>query len=425
MMIDDIYIHERRRIWFVIAPFVMLAVTPALIAVPPIEPLPAPDYSFDLLSCAVDGGELGAGDVLNLAFPLPEVELCGFMLGLLYPEDDLDAFSGPNHDVGDANDFTLLFSVDLASTGLAPPDVELIRLHVPYNAYDQAARGHAAGDQFMSTLLFTRHGAPGGTIVNNVLTRNNYDEGGTDFSANPATTAYDQLFDDLYDVVDATGFLSRVEGLIVDVYFSLTTFSPSLLEMPFYDTPSGADIYVNENPPAYAPTMRYASYVDLNLSETDDIDALIVFDVNANLLYDGDDQVLFSLAPNSPSLTTIPDASTIAAAADIFTVSPGQAPALFASAAELGLGAPDDNVNALALHLTDDPVVAAARHGIRSPLGDVNHDGAVDMNDLAVLLAHYGATVGADYTQGDLDRDGDVDLSDLAALLSNYGFACN
>ena len=53
--------------------------------------------------------------------------------------------------------------------------------------------------------------------------------------------------------------------------------------------------------------------------------------------------------------------------------------------------------------------------------GDIDHDGDVDLSDLAQLLAFYGTTQGASYEDGDLDGDGDVDLSDLAALLSVYG----
>ena len=57
--------------------------------------------------------------------------------------------------------------------------------------------------------------------------------------------------------------------------------------------------------------------------------------------------------------------------------------------------------------------------------GDLDHDGDVDLSDLAQLLAHYGTTSGAVYEDGDLDRDGDVDLSDLAALLAVYGDTCS
>jgi len=48
--------------------------------------------------------------------------------------------------------------------------------------------------------------------------------------------------------------------------------------------------------------------------------------------------------------------------------------------------------------------------------GDLDGDGDVDLNDLAILLASYGIDAG-----GDIDGDGDTDLSDLAILLSHYG----
>lgn len=57
------------------------------------------------------------------------------------------------------------------------------------------------------------------------------------------------------------------------------------------------------------------------------------------------------------------------------------------------------------------------------PLGDVDHDGDVDLADLAALLASYGACTGdAAYNSlADLDASGCVDLADLAGLLSMYG----
>jgi len=56
--------------------------------------------------------------------------------------------------------------------------------------------------------------------------------------------------------------------------------------------------------------------------------------------------------------------------------------------------------------------------------GDVNGDGRVDLADLALLLASYGACAGdPSYNpDADLDASGCVDLADLAALLANYGF---
>lgn len=56
--------------------------------------------------------------------------------------------------------------------------------------------------------------------------------------------------------------------------------------------------------------------------------------------------------------------------------------------------------------------------------GSLDADNDVDLSDLSQLLANYGASSGAVYTDGDLDRDDDVDLSDLAALLAVYGTTC-
>jgi hypothetical protein len=53
--------------------------------------------------------------------------------------------------------------------------------------------------------------------------------------------------------------------------------------------------------------------------------------------------------------------------------------------------------------------------------GDINHDGRVDLTDLAQLLAHYGMSEGASYEDGDINGDGGVDLTDLALLLAHYG----
>jgi hypothetical protein len=56
--------------------------------------------------------------------------------------------------------------------------------------------------------------------------------------------------------------------------------------------------------------------------------------------------------------------------------------------------------------------------------GDLDGDGDVDLNDLAILLATYGTCAGdPGYNPAaDLDGSGCIDLSDLATLLSNYGY---
>jgi hypothetical protein len=52
--------------------------------------------------------------------------------------------------------------------------------------------------------------------------------------------------------------------------------------------------------------------------------------------------------------------------------------------------------------------------------GDANGDGRVDINDLTIVLAHYGQT-GAVWSQGEFTGDGTVDINDLTIVLAHYG----
>ena len=54
--------------------------------------------------------------------------------------------------------------------------------------------------------------------------------------------------------------------------------------------------------------------------------------------------------------------------------------------------------------------------------GDVNADGAVDFDDLAILLADFGQQ--ASWLSADLNQDGVVDFDDLGELLTNFGVEC-
>jgi len=57
-------------------------------------------------------------------------------------------------------------------------------------------------------------------------------------------------------------------------------------------------------------------------------------------------------------------------------------------------------------------------------VGDLDGDNVIGLGDLAIQLANFGTTSGAEYEDGDLDGDGDVDLADLAVLLAVYGTPC-
>jgi hypothetical protein len=52
--------------------------------------------------------------------------------------------------------------------------------------------------------------------------------------------------------------------------------------------------------------------------------------------------------------------------------------------------------------------------------GDANLDGKVDVNDLTIVLSHFGQT-GAPWAQGEFTGDGKVDVNDLTIVLANFG----
>jgi hypothetical protein len=54
--------------------------------------------------------------------------------------------------------------------------------------------------------------------------------------------------------------------------------------------------------------------------------------------------------------------------------------------------------------------------------GDANLDGRVDVNDLTIVLSHFGET-GMSWAQGAFTGDGTVDVNDLTIVLSHFGQA--
>jgi hypothetical protein len=407
----------------VFAGCVCLALVGALAwAAPPVNPLPMPAYSFDEESPASLNGFVTPGSILFPAHPRPTTIVLGSALGLNSLADDLDGLSSAHANVGETDTFVVLFSVDRLTVGAALPDPGLVNAGVPYNVREQALKSQAAGDQYMSTRVFTKQGPlllRGGTS-NSGLCRNNFDEGGTDFAAEPNTHSRDNPGTASQDNVDAAADLNyATRGQPVDVYFSVTRFSPSLPTLPG-NAPSGATIYFNHEPGFY-PTTVYAAYLDLGLQQLDDIDAVLVFDVNTNGIYDGPDSVVFSLAPGSPSLDTLPGVSPFGAGADLFIARPQMAPLPWAPADTFGLGGPlgpQDNIDALDLRLCTDCQSILLQRLIRFVRGDWNDDGLVNLPD---FVAWTGCMTGPDVavTGGwcewlRLDHDEDTDLADFA-----------
>lgn len=401
-----------------------VAVAAAATAAPPNVPLPRPFYTFDHASPTVTAGFVGAADILQYGDPYPLVAVPGAVLGLPAAADDLDALSAANAGVTALDEFVLLFSVDRPSLGSEPPLPLLVEQHVPYNALDQAERGHAAGDQFMSLLRFNLAGpVPGrGGATNNSLVRNNYDEGGTSFSAQPPAHSRDDL----------SGYPLRVPQDNVDgfgdaapiadgpggpwVYYSASRNSPSLafLSTPFEE--SGAHVFrlplgLDGGNPDF-----YASCFELGLVPLDDIDGLIVFDRDQSRHFDNQDVVLFSLAPGSPSLALAP-AGSGSPTACIFVVRPGPLVDVFAPAFDLGVGAPGDNIDALDYAFCANGIDCALSYGILFFAGDWDDDGDVDIVDFEELgFALLGPDTGPlppTYQYFDLDDDDDADLRDF------------
>lgn len=406
-----------------------LAVACAL-AAPPNNPLPAPFYSFDVNSPTVTEGFVGAADILAVSDPHPVVIVPGWRLGLPDPLDDLDGLSERNVMIPPSMYFLLLFSVDRATVGVAPPDPYLISLGVPYNAMDQAWRGQAAGDEFLSLQYHTfgaRQAAGGLRVTNNVLVRNNFDEGGTDFAAEPPTHASDSATVRVpQDNVDSISAALAQPPFAVNVHFTAAASSPSLAFLPNAGWPSGAHIYFNPEPLADPPpaTQLFAPFWELGLVQADDVDAMIVFDLNANGFYDGADRVLFSLAPGSPSLETLPGASPVGAAADVFIAGVGQPTELFMGAAEFGLGQYSDNIDALDALLCQDALVCAHEYGIRALRGDMNCDDIVDFLDINPFVLAIVSPTGyqekfpyCHLMRADCNHDGSVGFPDINAFV--------
>jgi hypothetical protein len=413
---------------------IALTAVPQGAGAPPANPLPPPLFSFDLDSPTVQGGLVGAADLLAPNEPYPDVIVPGYLLGLVSPYDDLNGLSTDHTQIPPNELFAALFSVDSQTLGVAPPEPFLVTMGRPFNVLDQAERGQAAGDQYMSLTLFSWAGGKqrAGRAANNTQVRNGYDEGGTDFGAVPHVDSYGNPVPSPMPTQTASGLAStrtlqdNVDSACgfpngpTNVYFSVTADSPSLTILPGSNYPSGAHIFFNPDPLAGMPTQLYAAFYELGLQQSDDIDALLVFDVNADATYDPPDAVVFSLTYYSPSLSTIPGASTQGAAADLFIVTPGQPPMLFAPASLLGLGSPQDNIDALDVVLCPDSSACALDYAIRALKGDLNCDGSVDFGDInPFVLALSNPTQyhvvypGCFIENGDVNLDGATDFGDI------------
>lgn len=342
----------------------------------PVNPLPTPLYSFDANSCQVVGMPPDCQALFKPADILDEGPLVGPALvfvpaahiGLGANGDVLNSLSFANSSWNPADPFTVLFSIDGDSVGAADPEPTLVAACRPFNAKDQATRGTQAGDLYMSTLEYQLAG--GGPqanrqlalMPNNILVLNNYDEGGTDYKANPPGGANSNAFflarGIAEDEVSSSAYQNGPTPAsmpVTRVYFTVRPGSPSLNGLSNPQPASGANIFFVQNPmaPPHPPgtVTMFATPAQLGLNLTDIIDALVVFDLNNNGIFDGTDEVLFSLANGL-------------AKADVFRKRAGNPLGLLVAAANLGLAAAD-NIDALEILPCDDPETCALDHGIR------------------------------------------------------------
>ena len=358
----DLYARKRdlRRLYLPAVVLVCSCATVAL-AAKPRDPLPTPLYTFDSESPAVQGAVVGSNDVLAVDQSAPSVFIPGTDLDLLLPEDVIDALSA-NRLIAPGETFVLLFSVDRNTIGTAPPDAELLAADVVFNALNQAA-----GDQCLSTTLFTLSGPfrdRASRANNNTLIVNNYNEGGTEFGASPYIPAAESNpMRAALDNVNSTATQPEPQGAgarqPLGLYFSLTALSPSLGALSSCGEISGATILYNATPGVDA-TGTYACFDQLGLTATDEIDGMIVIDVGIVGTYDAGDQVLFSLAPGSPFLGSDPGA-----AANVYSARFGESTVVFAPADAMGLGAAGDNIDALELLPCANAIDCAILHGIQ------------------------------------------------------------
>lgn len=271
----------------------------------------------------------------------------------LVPGDVDDGFS---QNKGGLVDFLLCFSVDPSSTGdPAKPPVAGFGFP-PFNVTDQAMKGQAAGDAFISTEAYSRAGGPlpvppSMGLFNNVLAINQAAPYVDDFGLLPAIGPGVVTAAPLDDV---NGGGVAPPAKLTDLFFTLGAASPSLtVGAAPYLGGSGADVFFDRTPdvtmvPMPGDEKLFAAAAALGLAADDEIDALIVFDDTGEIgdSFAGTDQVLFSLARGSPSLGAF-------SPADIFSVTPGAPFVLFASHADVGL-LPSDNVNMLELVALND-----------------------------------------------------------------------
>lgn len=178
------------------------------------------------------------------------------------------------------------------------------------------------------------------------------------------------------------------------VYFALDALSPSLANAGF----SAGDVLMSVNG---GPATRFASASQLGLVSGDALDGMCLQESGDGTFGLGD-EIVFSLAPGSPSLATIG-----AGPADLLAA--GSPPVVLHRSTALGLVATDD-VDALACSEVLD--------SLQQP-GDVDCSGATDGIDAMIILQWHAGLLAQlpCAANGDVDGSGAIDSRDAALVL--------
>ena len=314
------------------------------------NPLPVPLFTIDNASPTAGGGlPIRGADILT--HPGPTIVIARANLRAPNGANEVNGISF-SAALGTNVPFLLRFGVDRATVGARPPEVGLVAQGFPFNVQQQAALRQAAADEYVSLRRFNRNGilpqleAGPLSSSNNGLTRNQDDSGGVGYSLDPpgdpwgANPGPEDNGDGGADPTTA----ATTESGLSPLFFTLRRGSPALTTPPPTGLPgtgSGADIYRDVNLGASGGESLYVQPSVLTLLPADDIDALLVFDNGDGVFNPSNDQVLFSLTRDSPTVADLGRFS----AADVITTSPAGL-RVFATADQLGLLA-TDNVDSL------------------------------------------------------------------------------
>lgn len=383
-----------------------------------VEPLPSPLYAIDHETPL--SASLTAGSVLSK--PGPSIAISFANLGLS-EDDDLNALSFNRAlGIGPTQTFVLMFGVDRETIGGAPADPAFAADNRPFNVQDQAARNQEAGDLYISLDAFDFVGVvdsigPRTLTANNTLALNQGDTGGVDQDLSPELAPAVPEESGSPDNANAAAYPPPARQGVL--FYSITRDSPA----PF----GGADVVIDLNPEMPGQESVFASAAELGLigqqpGPVDDIDALVVFDVDADNEFDvGLDMIFFSLDRDSPTL-----ALRSASPADIFKSQGGGISVLYAESIMLGLDPALDNVDCLEVYPTTPATLTQDVHDwaiFRVWPGDFDSNDVLDQLDCTAFPSCYtgpGGTVAGVCAAFDIDYDTDVDCDDWYYFRSVY-----